>query len=104
MMELKKKILVVIPRKRGKRKGPLIFCHDVFRFAPNNAKISFAFIWFIEAIKSSYMLVISAIVPPETPGTISAIPIAMPFRYMPNIDLLDFIIKAKIRNKKVLNL
>jgi hypothetical protein len=100
-MELKNKMLVAIPKKRGKRNGPLIFCHDVFRFTPNNARISFTFTWFMEVIKSSYILVISAIVPPETPGTRSAIPIAMPFRYMPNVDLLDFIIKAKIRNKKV---
>ena len=55
----------------------------------------------MEMIKSSYILVISAIVPPETPGTRSAIPIAIPFRYIPNVDLLDFIVEAKIRNKKV---
>ena len=102
MMELKNKILVEIPRKRGNRKGPLIFCHDVFRFAPNKAKISFTLRRFIEVTKSSYILVIRAIVPPETPGTRSAIPIAMPLRYMPNVDLLNLIIEAKIRNKKVL--
>ena len=102
MMELKNKMLVEIPRKRGKRNGPFIFCHDVFRCAPNKAKISFTLTRFIEAIKSSYILVIRAIVPPETPGTRSAIPIAMPLRYMPNVDLLDIIVEAKIRNMKVL--
>ena len=50
MMELKNKMLVAIPKKRGKRKGPFIFCHDVFLFAPNNAKISFALTRFIKQL------------------------------------------------------
>jgi hypothetical protein len=43
---------------------------------------------FIEFINSSYIPVINAIVPPDTPGIISAIPMNKPLRYK---SILNFI-------------
>ena len=50
--------------------------------------IDLAFTDFIESINSSYIPVMNAIVPPDTPGIISAIPINTPLIYK---SILNFI-------------
>ena len=60
------------------KKFPLILCHTDLIFLSFNKLNILKLIELIDFNNSSYIPVINAIVPPETPGTISAAPIAIP--------------------------
>ena len=76
----KDKILILIPKRSANKKGPLTIFQTLlnpyFFNTDNRLKLKLL----IEFNNSSYMPEIKAIVPPETPGTTSAAPIAIPFK------------------------
>ena len=72
--------LIPIPSKTLKRKVPLMAFQNSAILKLKRSLMALRFTDLIELINSSYIPVIKAIVPPETPGTTSAAPIAIPFK------------------------
>ena len=74
------KILIPIPNNKDTKKLPLICRQKATIPSLNSILKAFKLIRLIESTNSSQMPDIKAIVPPDTPGTTSAAPIAIPFR------------------------
>ena len=71
--------LTPIPAANATRKFPLM-CFQNLRISPLNSSFSAsAFIEAMDPTNSSYMPMMNAIVPPDTPGMTSAAPIHAPF-------------------------
>ena len=85
-------IEVIIPKIKVIKKDPFTsFQNDEnLNFKINLSEL--VFIDFIESISSSYMPVIKAIVPPETPGIISAIPMKIPFKYKSGLIFISYFV------------
>ena len=83
---------VIIPKIKVIKKDPFTsFQNDEnLNFKINLSE--FVFMDFIESISSSYMPVIKAIVPPETPGIISAIPMKTPFKYKSGLIFINYFV------------
>ena len=83
---------VIIPKIKVIKKDPFTsFQNDEnLNFKINLSE--FEFMDFIESISSSYMPVIKAIVPPETPGIISAIPMKIPFKYKSGLIFINYFV------------
>ena len=67
-----------MPKSKGKQKPHGIFAKAPFIFPLKKSLKNEISTDFIALSKFSYMPVIKAIVPPETPGTVSAGPMANP--------------------------
>ena len=85
-------IEVIIPKIKVIKKDP-------FTSFQNNENLNFkinlsefVFMDLIESISSSYIPVIKAIVPPETPGIISAIPMKKPFKYKSGLIFINYFV------------
>ena len=72
--------LVAIPVKSNSRKGPLIDFHAPLIPSALSVLNRERFMALMLFSKGSYMPDMKAIVPPETPGTTSAAPMAIPLR------------------------
>ena len=83
---------VIIPKIKVIKKDPFTsFQNDEnLNFKINLSE--FVFMDFIESISSSYIPVMKAIVPPETPGMISAIPIKIPFKYKSGLIFINYFV------------
>ncbi len=83
---------VIIPKIKVIKKDPFTsFQNDEnLNFKINLSE--FAFMDLIESISSSYIPVIKAIVPPETPGIISAIPMKKPFKYKSGLIFINYFV------------
>ena len=83
---------VIIPKIKVIKKDPFTsFQNDEnLNFKINLSE--FVFMDFIESISSSYMPVIKAIVPPETPGIISATPMKIPFKYKSGLIFINYFV------------
>ena len=85
-------IEVIIPKIKVIKKDPFTsFQNDEnLNFKINLSE--FVFMDFIESISSPYIPVIKAIVPPETPGIISAIPMKKPFKYKSGLIFINYFV------------
>ncbi len=85
-------IEVIIPKIKVIKKDPFTsFQNDEnLNFKINLSE--FVFMDLIESISSSYIPVIKAIVPPETPGIISAIPMKKPFKYKSGLIFINYFV------------
>ena len=83
---------VIIPKIKVIKKDPFTsFQNDEnLNFKINLSE--FVFMDLIESISSSYIPVIKAIVPPETPGIISAIPMKKPFKYKSGLIFINYFV------------
>ena len=83
---------VIIPKIKVIKKDPFTsFQNDEnLNFKINLSE--FVFMDFIESISSPYIPVIKAIVPPETPGIISAIPMKIPFKYKSGLIFINYFV------------
>ena len=83
---------VIIPKIKVIKKEPFTsFQNDEnLNFKINLSE--FVFMDLIESISSSYIPVIKAIVPPETPGIISAIPMKKPFKYKSGLIFINYFV------------
>ena len=83
---------VIIPKIKVIKKDPFTsFQNDEnLNFKINLSE--FVFMDLIESISSSYIPVIKAIVPPETPGIISAIPMKKPFKNKSGLILINYFV------------
>ena len=82
------------PKKRDSRKDPLILDQKTLKlpfinFLSENLSILF--------MRSWYIPVINAIVPPEIPGIISTEPIKTPIKYVKRLFFFDLRLSNKIK-------
>lgn len=83
---------VNIPKIKVIKKDPFISLQNNENLSLKSNFNEFEFTDFIESINSSYIPVIKAIVPPETPGIISAIPIKTPFKYNSSLNFINYFV------------
>ena len=76
----KEKMLIIIPVKTESRKLPFTCFQKSFNLKVTRNFNAVRLTDFRECISSSYIPVINAIVPPDTPGIISEAPIPIPLR------------------------
>ncbi len=81
---------VNIPKIKVIKKDPFISFQNNENLNVKRSFSEFVLIDFIESINSAYIPVIKAIVPPETPGIISAIPIKTPFKYKSGLIFINY--------------
>ena len=86
------KIDVNIPIIKVIRKDPFTAFQNDANLNVNSSFSDLELTDFIESINSSYIPVIKAIVPPETPGIISAIPIKTPFKYKSGLIFINYFV------------
>ena len=72
------RMLMSIPPISEIRKFPLICVQNCLNFPLNRSLTAVILIAFIEPTSSSYIPVMKAIVPPDTPGITSAAPMQIP--------------------------
>lgn len=80
MLLTKDNTLIAIPITNESKKLPFNFFHPTFRPSLKKVLTRAILILLRDVINSSYIPEINAIVPPETPGTTSAAPMAIPFK------------------------
>ena len=74
------KTLIMLPENTAVKKYKFVCRISSLILKENKSLRAFVLNDFKEFIRSSYILVIKAIVPPETPGITFAIPIPIPLR------------------------